>query len=78
MRNFYATDKKFLENEYTDIIYRLALVMGKLKELQTILSKELPPERYNGIMDLFYIIHNPKSTSEEIESSLVKCVIQTD
>lgn len=70
LRDFHSTDfyysKQFEGAE-------LATEIDKLKELKSILSKELPPERYNGIINLIYIFRNPKATSEEIENSLVMC-----
>lgn len=41
------------------------------KILQSALSKQFPPERYNGIINLFYINFNPNATSEEIASVAV-------
>lgn len=48
-------------------------MMERLKEFQSFLSKELRPEQYNGIINLMYIIYNPKATSDQIESALVMC-----
>lgn len=69
LRDFFATDDyfKILEGE------QIAMEMDGLKKYQSILSKELPPEQCNGIMNLAYILHNPKATTEEIESTLVIC-----
>lgn len=52
----------------------IAGVMDELKVFQSILSKDLPPERYNGILDLRYVIFYQNATSNEIKSALVKCV----
>lgn len=45
--------------------------MDKAKILQSILSKQLSPERYNGVMNLFYIFQNPNATTADITSALV-------
>lgn len=42
-----------------------------MKIIQSTFSRKLPSERYNGIMNLNYVILNPNATSEEIESALV-------
>lgn len=39
-----------------------------IKVLQLILSKNLPPERYNAIINLYYVL-----VSEQIESALINC-----
>lgn len=41
------------------------------KILQSTLSKHLPAERYNGIINLFYINLVPNATADEIASTLV-------
>lgn len=43
------------------------------KILQSTLSKQLPPERYNGILNLYYINLYPNATAEEIANTLVNC-----
>lgn len=45
--------------------------MDILKIFQSILSKQLPPERSQGIMNLLYICFYTDATTEEIESALV-------
>lgn len=47
------------------------ITLENLKVLESILSKQLPPKQYNGIVNLCYMIYNPNATSEEIESVLV-------
>lgn len=42
-----------------------------LKTYRSILSSQVPPERYNGIINLIYISLYPNATTEEIESTLV-------
>lgn len=42
-----------------------------LKIFQIDLSKQLPPERYNGIINLIYITLYPNATRNEIEGGLV-------
>lgn len=51
--------------------FDIEIEMDDLKILQSILSKQLPPERYNGILNLFYIFLDRNATSEEIENTLV-------
>lgn len=46
-----------------------------VKNYETILSKELPPERYNGIIALLNVLGNVDATPQEIESSLVSLMI---
>lgn len=67
MKKFYS---RYNETSGMDI----AVEMDKVKILQAILSKQLPPERYNGIINLLYIYNNPKATLTEITSALVICV----
>lgn len=67
LRDFHSTDPYFIKADGKDIAFK----MDEVKECQSILSKELPPERYNGIINLIYIFNNPKATSEEIEYTLV-------
>lgn len=45
--------------------------MELVKEIQSVLSKDLLPERYNGLINMDYIFKNPNATSEEIQSVLV-------
>lgn len=42
-----------------------------LKEFRVMLSTQAPPERYNGIVNLYYVFVYPNATTEEIESTLV-------
>lgn len=42
-----------------------------MKIFQSSYSEKLPSERYNGMMNLFYILFNLNATTEEIESALV-------
>lgn len=49
-----------------------AELIDYLRVLQSILAQQLPPEQYNGIMNVEYILHYENATSEEIESTLVK------
>lgn len=47
--------------------------MNNMKILHTVLLKELPPERFQGIMNVLYVGLNKNATSEEIEGALVMC-----
>lgn len=49
----------------------IAITMDDLKIFQSILSRELPSEQYEGCINLSYILLYPNATSEEIKSSLV-------
>lgn len=49
----------------------IAITMDDLKIFQSILSRELPSERYDGYINLSYILLYSNATSEEIKSSLV-------
>lgn len=44
-----------------------------MKILHRSLLKELPAERFQGILNVIYVGLNPNATSEEIESTLVIC-----
>ena len=46
-------------------------ILDNANILQTILLKELPSERINGLINLIYVAR-PSATSEEIQSALVK------
>lgn len=45
--------------------------LDNYKILQSSLSKQFPSERYNGIVNMFYVSYYPNATSEEIESVVV-------
>lgn len=51
-----------------------AFVVDYLKVAQSILSKQLPAERYNGIINLEYVLAYPNATTDETESALVTCI----
>lgn len=42
-----------------------------MKISQTVFSRKLPSERYNGIVNLYYIVYNPNATREEIDIAMV-------
>lgn len=46
-------------------------MIDRFKTHQLILSKHLPAERYNGVMNLLYATYCPDATTAEIESALV-------
>lgn len=48
-----------------------ARTIDGLRIFQSILSQQLPPERYNGIVNVEYILYYDNATSEEIENTLV-------
>lgn len=43
-----------------------------VKLLHLILSKNIPPERYNGIINLYFALAHSNATTEQIKSALVK------
>lgn len=43
----------------------------RVQIVQSILSKQLQPEKYNGVVYLFYVIFNPDAKTEEVEKALV-------
>ena len=51
------------------------VLMETVKIIQTILSRQLPPERYNGMINLSFIALYQNATTEEIQSSLVICIL---
>lgn len=67
MRDHYSSDSylKLFRPSY------MKYKMDFYKIKQSILSRQLPPERYNGVMNVIYIVLNPNATTEEIESALV-------
>lgn len=59
-------------NEHMASNEDLARLIEDLKVIQLFLLKSgMPPDRYNGIMNLFYVLVYTKASSEEIESTLV-------
>lgn len=48
-------------------------IIDRVKIIQTILSRQLTPEQYNGFINLDYSLTYQNATSEEIESALVMC-----
>lgn len=53
--------------------FLVALRLDYFKIIESVFSKDLPPERYQGLMNLVYLHINPFASSEEIESALVMC-----
>lgn len=46
-------------------------MLENAKILESILSKRLPPQRYNGFVNMWYAMFCRNATSEEIQSALV-------
>lgn len=46
-------------------------MIDNIKIIQSIFSRQLPPERFNGLINLIYA-SRPSATPKEIESALVK------
>lgn len=42
-----------------------------MKISQTAFSRKLPSKRYNGVVNLYYIVYNPNATTEEIDIAMV-------
>lgn len=83
--NLSRTDTKVDESivrEYHSLHLRnssatdIAIAIDDLKIFQSILSRQLPPERYDGLINLIYVLRYPNATSAEIEGSLVMCANQ--
>lgn len=52
-------------------------LIDNIKILQAIFSRELPPERFNGLINLIYSTR-PSATTKEIENALVKQKIELE
>lgn len=50
---------------------RAKILCDHMKIYQTTYSKKFPSERYNGIMNEYYIILNPNASTDEINTALV-------
>lgn len=55
-------------------VVEIAAFVDQLTVFQSALSAQLPPERYNGIVNMYYIFAYSNATTEEIESVLVKWI----
>lgn len=70
-------DEKVVKDHFVEAYYEFtdpADIHEKLDHLkiaQSILSRQLPPERYQGILNFCYIFSYPNATNEEINSVLV-------
>lgn len=71
MKEIFYRDPTRPHDSDTDYIAKL----DYFKILESTLSKQLPPERYNGIINLVYIMLHPNATSEEIANTLVICAV---
>lgn len=49
----------------------LAVEMDDVKILQELFGKQMPPERYNGLINLMYIFENANATETDITMALV-------
>lgn len=59
----------FYDRNYVD--QKTKLACDSMKMIQSTFSKKLPAERYNGIMNVYYVILNPNATTDEITTALV-------
>lgn len=66
-----ASNVKAIKILATDVEEALKFIEYQ-KIVQLILSKEFPPERYMGIINLMYATAYPNATTNEIESALVQ------
>lgn len=69
VRKFTST-ARHIKDSATDL-EELEKFVELLKMNQLILSKEFPPERFMGIINLEYVALYPNATTNEIESALV-------
>lgn len=67
IKDLYTTEPEFKRSDGD-----IAMEIDDLKIFESILSKQFPSERYNGMVNLLYVLTNPKATSEEIQSALVR------
>ena len=67
MKDYYSKDFHSKPENKEEI----AMQLDNLKIMQKILSRQMQPKQYNGIINLSYIILNRNATSEEIASTLV-------
>lgn len=59
---------------FDDVNYveqKAKLLCDHMKIYQTTYSKKFPPERYDGIMNVYYIILNPNASTDEVNIALV-------
>lgn len=68
VREFHAV----LNEEWSSIRVWDVKFVDRIKILRSILSKNAPPQRYNGIINLLFVIGYPYATSDEIKSALVR------
>lgn len=77
----YVNDTEYLysmnANDLKPGYRKLPEILDTYKMLESILSKQFPSERYNGIVNMFYVSANPNATSEEIASVVVSCAVLT-
>lgn len=60
-----------LQENFTQSSGKQQRLTDALNRFETTLSTQLPPERYNRIMNLVRVFSNLDATSEEIQSCLV-------
>lgn len=56
--------------------YFMVGIIENLQMIQVVLSQHMPAERYNGLMNLCFLLYYPNVTSEEIESTLVSKIVK--
>lgn len=63
----------FVDHEYFRVASALeiAIKLENIKILELILSRQLPPQQYNGILNFLYINLYENATSQEVENALV-------
>lgn len=69
MQNFYLKNYPKITSDFR--IADLAVEMDDVKILQELFGKQMPPERYNGLINLLYVFKNANSTMTEITIALV-------
>lgn len=69
--------RNFVEGHTLLSEYDTVICIDTMKIIQSILSKnDIPPEQYNGVLNVLFVIVYPNVTSEEIEGTLVNEIVQ--
>lgn len=72
MKNFYS--EYYPITEYSPLRVRdIAMYMDDVKILQDVFAMQMPPERYDGLINLLFIFKNANATTTEITIALVMC-----
>lgn len=69
MKQFYTENYPKIMSDFE--MADLAVEMDDVKILQELFGKQMPPERYNGLINLMYIFKNANATETDITMALV-------